>query len=463
MREKIYFYYTNDLHSDFTYWPKIVNYFNESRKKRTKRGEPHFLVDIGDHIDRVHPIAEAFMGKGNVKLLNEAKYDLVTIGNNEGITLAHEDLFNLYDEANFDVVCSNLFSKTNREPEWLNRIIYKQTDSNITIAFIGLTAAFNPFYNLLNWQVADPMETLELYIKEAQERANIIILLSHLGIHRDEAIAEQFPEIDAIIGGHTHHLLKQGKMIGNTILTAAGKHCTHVGEVILTYDHERKKVVKREAYTTNITHQTEDPRTINTLKELTKESDDKLSTLVAKINRPLKVDWYERTEIIDRLTATLRKWTKSDVAMLNAGLLLKDLSRGIITLKDVHRICPHPINPVVVEVTGQEIKEIVRVGQTEEFMNLELNGFGFRGKKIGKLVFSGLDYASKNLNGNKYIKDVFINNVPLEDKKIYSLATADMFIFGRILPEVAKSKRKDLFLPEFLRDLLAYTLQSEYM
>src|SRR5690625_5009260 len=307
------------------------------------------------------------------------------------------------------------------------------------------------------------METLELYIKEAQERANIIILLSHLGIHRDEAIAEQFPEIDAIIGGHTQNLLKQGKMIGNTILTAAGKHCTHVGEVILTYDHERKKVVKREAYTTNITHQTEDPRTINTLKELTKESDDKLSTLVAKINRPLKVDWYERTEIIDRLTATLRKWTKSDVAMLNAGLLLKDLSRGIITLKDVHRICPHPINPVVVEVTGQEIKEIVRVGQTEEFMNLELNGFGFRGKKIGKLVFSGLDYASKNLNGNKYIKDVFINNVPLEDKKIYSLATADMFIFGRILPEVAKSKRKDLFLPEFLWDLLDYTLNSEYM
>src|SRR5690625_2105086 len=154
MREKIYFYYTNDLHSDFNYWPKIVNYFNESRKKRTKRGEPHFLVDIGDHIDRVHPSAEAFMGKGNVKLLNEAKYDLVTIGNNEGITLAHEDLFNLYDEADFDVVCSKLFSKTNREPEWLNRIIYKQTDSNITIAFIGLTAAFNPFYNLLNWQVA---------------------------------------------------------------------------------------------------------------------------------------------------------------------------------------------------------------------------------------------------------------------------------------------------------------------
>lgn len=462
MKENIYLYYTNDLHSDFTYWPQVVYYFNKAREKRMQRNEAHFLVDIGDHVDRVHPIAEASMGKANVDLLNEAKYDLVTLGNNEGITLSHHDLFHLYDHANFDVVCSNLYSRTEKEPDWLERIVYKQTDSKLRVAFLGLTAAFNPFYHLLQWHIADPMESLKLQVEEAAKHADIIVLLSHVGLHRDEQIAEYFPEIDLIIGGHTHHLLKEGEMVRNTLLTAAGKHGAHVGEVILTYDHGRKKLSKKQAYTTNITRGKEDIQTTTKLNQMLEEASDKLSSLVARTNRTLKVDWYAETEIMTMLTARLKGWTKADVAMLNAGLLLEDLPKGRITHKDVHRICPHPINPVLVEVTGRELKEIIRVGQTEEFMNFKLKGFGFRGNKIGALIFSGLSYIGDKTSLQSSMNQLRINEELIDDYKIYSLATADMFIFGRLLPEVAKSKRKDLFLPEFIRDILASSLQKEF-
>lgn len=460
MIEKIYLYYTNDLHSNFTYWPQVVNFLKQSKIKRKQRNEAHFIVDIGDHIDRVHPIAEAFMGKGNVRLLNEANYDVVTLGNNEGITLAHHELFQLYDEADFDVVCSNLHSLTEEEPAWLKRTVFKQTDSQLKIAFIGLTAAFNPFYNLLNWHVDDPMDTITKQINAVKEQANIIILLSHLGYHRDQEIAESFPEIDAIIGGHTHHLLQEGELIGNAVVTAAGKYCNHVGEVILTYDHQEKKLVNKEAYVTNISYGKKDSPTVALLEELSRDAERKLSTTITNTNNPFLVDWYKETKILKDLTLTLMEWTKADLAMLNAGILLESLPAGTITYKDIHRICPHPINPVVVEVTGKELKEIVRVGQTKEFMNIELKGFGFRGKKLGKLIFSGLSYKKKNLNNSFYIKDLRINGDPLEDDRTYSLATADMFIFGRLLPEVAKSKQKNLFLPEFIRDLLAYSLRK---
>ncbi|HLQ71975.1 MAG TPA: bifunctional metallophosphatase/5'-nucleotidase, partial [Bacillota bacterium] len=104
MLEKLYFYYTNDLHSDFTYWPQVANFL-----KSVKQGKDScWIADIGDHVDRVHPIAEAYMGKANVALMNDIGYDVATIGNNEGITLAHDDLHTLYDEADFQVVCANL-------------------------------------------------------------------------------------------------------------------------------------------------------------------------------------------------------------------------------------------------------------------------------------------------------------------------------------------------------------------
>ena len=41
----------------------------------------------------------------------------------------------------------------------------------------------------------------------------MIVVLSHLGINDDEKMAEDFPEIDIILGAHTHHVLHQGKLV----------------------------------------------------------------------------------------------------------------------------------------------------------------------------------------------------------------------------------------------------------
>src|SRR5690625_5820230 len=113
-----------------------------------------------------------------------------------------------------------------------------------------------------------------------------------------------------------------------------------------------------------------------------------MSQAISKTNEQLTVNWYQETCLMKKLTNTLKKWTKADCAILPSGLLLDHLPVGEITLGDVHRICPHPINPVVVNVAGREIKEIVRVGQTKEFMNLHLKGFGIRDTIQGNAAVS---------------------------------------------------------------------------
>ena len=97
-------------------------------KAKTGSGETVLTVDIGDHVDRFHSISEATNGLGNTKLLNEALYDYVTIGNNEGITLAKEHLNRLYDDAGFEVLVANLFEKkgTSRVGKSLINYIQRQ-------------------------------------------------------------------------------------------------------------------------------------------------------------------------------------------------------------------------------------------------------------------------------------------------------------------------------------------------
>src|SRR5699024_8031715 len=235
MLENINFYYTNDLHSYFDHWSRVATYMKMKRLESEERDESYWVVDIGDHIDRVHPISEATMGKANVGLLNDLQYDFVTIGNNEGLTLAHNDLYHLYDDANFDVIVSNLQCTLSENPRWLSAHKIVQSKGGVRIGIIGLTAPFNPYYHQLGWHIEDVFATLEKEIAGLSDQADIIVLLSHLVIYEDERIAKHFPDIDVIIGGHTHHLLRSGEMVNHTLLTAAGKQCAYVGEVSITF------------------------------------------------------------------------------------------------------------------------------------------------------------------------------------------------------------------------------------
>src|SRR5699024_8452064 len=145
--------------------------------------------------------------------------------------------------------------------------------------------------------------------------------------------------------------------------------------------------------------------------------------------------------------------------MLNAGLLIDGFPAGDITYEDVHRICPHPINLCVVTLSGEELLEVVKDAFSSELMELKLKGFGFRGEVIGRMVFSELDVQTGfDEHGQEYVVDVLYQYEALEKTKMYSVVTADMFTFGRLLPGIAKSDIRTLFLPEFIREWLVQTL-----
>ncbi|WP_236687101.1 bifunctional metallophosphatase/5'-nucleotidase [Ornithinibacillus californiensis] len=450
MQEKLYFYYTNDLHSNFEQWPRVATFMKEAKARREKANDSYWIVDIGDHVDRVHPISEALMGRGNVFLLNEVGYDLVTIGNNEGITFGHEDLFHLYDDAAFKVVCANLESLDNQLPDWLSQSVRIQSVQGVKVGVIGLTAPFNDYYELLGWHIADPYAVLEKLVLELKKTTDVIVLLSHLGINEDQEIARRFTDIDVIIGGHTHHLIQTAEEINQTIITAAGKHCHYVGEVILTWDHRENRLIKKEAYATNISEINEDIETTYQINSLLEKSEKALEDVIVTIAEPIDVNWYRHNQIMQLLTDTIREYTEADCAMFNTGLLLDGFSEGTITLGDIHRVCPHPINPCIVELSGAELIEVVRASLTKEFMEYPLKGFGFRGEVLGKMVFSGIEVETGILrNGQEYVDKVKFQGSPIDTEHTYSLVTPDAFTFGRLLPEVAKSEKKNLYTPTF--------------
>ncbi|WP_176140562.1 bifunctional metallophosphatase/5'-nucleotidase [Halobacillus salinus] len=461
MNEKLFFYYTSDLHSHFENWPQMIGFFNQQKRKHDLKEEDYWLMDNGDHVDRFHPIAEGLMGKGNVELMNAAGYDIANLGNNEGITLSGDDLYHLYDDAKFGIACANLNRMEDPQPEWLKPYQVLTSKKGTRIGVLGLTAPFETFYRQIGWGVQSPYDIIDTYLAPLREQVDIVILLSHLGINDDEEIARRYKGIDVIVGGHTHHLFQNGELVEDTLLTASGKHGTHVGEVILEWNPEDRVLENKQAYAISTEHMKKDDEVIQHVQEMRSVAAANLRTPVVTLSKKMKIGWFQETELMQWLTDELKTWTDADISMLNAGVLLDHLSEGPITYEDVHRICPHPMNPCKVELKGDEIMEVIRVAHTKELTEIKLKGFGFRGEVIGKMVFSGIEImGSTGADGAFHVQRVNIGGRPLQMDETYSFATADTFTFGRLFPEIAYAKNKAYYMPELLRDLLTNALQK---
>jgi len=140
------------------------------------------VFDLGDHADRVDPATEATKGKINTHLLNALMPTAVTIGNNEGITFPHDWLADLYTEADFPVLVSNL-----EAPFAKQGVIHELPTGKVGV--FGLTAPYIELYGLLGWTIEEPFDVAAREIERLRQEVDVLICLSHLGFYQDEELA----------------------------------------------------------------------------------------------------------------------------------------------------------------------------------------------------------------------------------------------------------------------------------
>ncbi|MEI5907851.1 bifunctional UDP-sugar hydrolase/5'-nucleotidase [Bacillus spongiae] len=453
MIEKIHIYHTNDLHSHFENWPRISRFLSERKRQHEVAGEEVIFLDLGDFVDKWHPLTEGSKGKASVPLLNEVGYDAVTIGNNEGITFSHEELDTMYKEAQFDVVVANLYTKKGQRPKWVKPYIKKKLKSGFTFAIIGITAYYEHFYQLLGWKMTPPLDELKKVLDDITD-VDGIILMSHLGIRDDEWIATEHEVIDVLLGGHTHHLLPNGKVIHQSLLGAAGKYGYYIGHVQLSIDTSTNTIVNKTATvykTEDLEEKKQDQKLINDWMEQGKSL---LNKEVVKLKNGLKGDWFNPSPLTQLLCDAIHHWTKADCTFINSGLVLGDLPQGSITQYHIHSLLPHPINPCAVTLTGAELKEVIKQSLNPELPQLQLKGLGFRGQVMGNIVYKGITIGES-------INDLSINGEKIELHREYRLGTTDMFTFGHFFPELKRAK-KTYYMPEFIRDVFSWELKKHH-
>ncbi|KRN96318.1 bifunctional metallophosphatase/5'-nucleotidase [Companilactobacillus kimchiensis] len=450
--EKIQIVHTNDLHSHFENFPRVERFIKQSRQNTP--ADDFYLFDLGDAMDRAHPLSEATDGQANIEWMNPLHYDAATIGNNEVLGNSHEELEHLYDHANFPVVLNNVFEKNGELAHFAQPSKVMTTKQGTTIGVIGLTAPYILTYPLLDWDIKLVQEMLPKSL-ELVKNCDVIILLSHLGVSMDRLIAKEHPEIDLIIGAHTHHLFPKGEMDNGVLLAAAGKYGQHIG--IINLELNNHQVTTKSAFTTR----TDSLKVLSNDEAWIEGQFEKGETLldqqkVAKLPESLSSDYAADNSIMQEALTATQEFAQTDVAVLSSGLFLDDLPKGIITEKNLHDILPHAIHVMKTTMTGDNVWRLVMEMEKNRLFlrNHMQKGMGFRGKIFGELVYRGITIDNK--------RNVYINGKELDKNQEYTLALLDHYLFVPYFPSIEIVGDNEIMYPKFLRSVFGDYLSKKY-
>ncbi|MBN6186715.1 bifunctional metallophosphatase/5'-nucleotidase [Aneurinibacillus sp. BA2021] len=454
--------HTNDLHSHFEEMPYIATGLKTLRSTLQKKGQTVVTVDVGDHMDRMRLQSEATLGQANVHVLNDMGYDVVTIGNNEGLTLPRPAFDRLYEHAAFPVVCANLFdAHTGQRPAFLQPYVCRKY-GGLTVGWIGVTASFPSVYELLGLMTTDPEQAVAEAVAVLRPTVDLIVVLSHIGYGRDVKLARNVQGIDLILGAHTHTYLEAGERIGSTLICQTGKFGQYIGHVTIAYNKQTKAITSLRASCLPSRQFTPDAHVSRLIATHAGQAENVMGEVVASVKRNLPVSWEEESPLSTLLAGGLRSWVQADIGLVNSGTLLFSLAKGHVTRKDLLEICPHPINPCRMKLTGEQLLAVFEEALDVSVIHKEIRGFGFRGKVMGWLGVDGADiYYDRNAAVGKRIRRVDIQGTSLQKDRIYTVGIIDMFTFGIVFPIFKQGTEAVLYVPEFLRDVLGRELQNE--
>ena len=260
---KLTILHTNDVHSQIEPFPLNHNKYPDrggfARRanifKYLMKINPNTLIfDAGD-IFQGTPYFNFFKGELELNLMKKMGYNAATIGNHEfdaGLSSLKTNILN----NDFQFISSN-YNFDNTELEGLvNKYkVYKK--QGIKIGVFGLGIELNGLVNsslYLETKYYDPVEIAkEMTTKlKKEKKCDLIICISHLGHSyqndkiSDLKLGKLTSDIDLIIGGHTHTLLKKPEIIKNSknedvIINQVGSNGVFIGKIDFNFSKLNKK------------------------------------------------------------------------------------------------------------------------------------------------------------------------------------------------------------------------------
>jgi len=433
--------HTNDLHGQVTPTSDGKGgYASQSTfiKQVREKNKNVLLLCCGD-INNGTAISNMFDAKPDILSMNAMNYDAFTFGSHEFLG-SLEKVENQIALSKFEWLSANIRIEKDGKEQFFTKPYMIKDFEGFRVAVIGITTRRVPDISTpdkslsFDNEIGSTIETVK-YVKE-KEKADIVILLAYMGDKKNSSkyitsieLAKRITDVDLIIDGQNHHLFEKPKYANGIPVVSAGEKGKYVGESHLTIVDG--KVTNLEWKSNEITSKKypADPEIETILKPYIDSANRLLKEVVVNAKDEFefgnKLSRYKETAVCDLLTDSLiwyleDKGIHADFAILNTGIIRTGLPKGNITRGQIKAMIPFENYITVVNLRGDEVVNLFKyIGTIKQGSG----GWASISKEVSYSIFY-------DENGNGEIRDVLINNKPIDLDETYTIATNDYLASG---------------------------------
>lgn len=339
-----------------------------------KEEDPNLLfLNAGDAFHGT-TIVNLTSGEQMVEMMNAMEFDAMVPGNHD-FNYGYEQLMKLKGLAAFPILGANIVHQNTSKSDFDPYVIYTM-ENGLKVGIFGLGTDETKYKsspkNTVGIEFTDAVAAGKKMVAELQSKTDIIIALVHLGddassINTSDKLAMEVPDIDLIVDGHSHTILKEGKLVNGTLIVQAEAYTKNIG------------IVKMEITDGALTSAA--ARLMPYEEAAVLEADEEILGLIAEVkvvNEPIvsvvvgktlvELDGVREhvrtgeTNLGNLITDAMRMSTGSDVAFTNGGGIRASIDVGDITVNEILTSFPFTNTLAVIEVTGAELLAAIEHG-----------------------------------------------------------------------------------------------------
>jgi 5'-nucleotidase/UDP-sugar diphosphatase len=448
---KITIFHTNDTHGrglddNSIGYGKVTTYV-----KQYKALDKNVLfLDAGDAFNGL-PVIDLSLGRANLDVMNLMGYDAFTAGNADFVQ-GGEQILKLEKAANFPFLSSNIYYKGKLA---FKPYIIKEIDG-VKIGIIGVSPMNSMVATvdskLEGFTITDAIKEVEKQVKIVRGKADVVIILAHLGKTDPEVnvqkLVETVPGIDIIVDGHDHVLIKEGMKIKDTFVVNAGQYNEYLG--VLELKINNKKLVSANAKllgTEDFKDITADKNVEELIQKIKKENEKILSREVMRL--PFTLEGRrefvrsQQTSFGSVLADAEREYTGADVSITVGAFLRESIEAGPVTYGKVFSALPFTLPTVTRNMTGKQIVDFIEHNYTEP--------------KIISPAYTHVSGMTFTVDFSRPVgsrmTDIMIGGKPVDMNKIYVLACNEQISdFG--IRDTKIEKTYDITMAQLLIDYI---------
>lgn len=424
--------HTNDLHAH--YEPEVADWLPnrpaiggfirldaEVQAIRANRGPDGVLLfDAGD-LNTGTPLGEIDVngakGAAMLQFLDLLRYDAWALGNHE-FDKGLENLRRYARSSTIPILSANIHNKDG------SLLLANQEHSHVfernglRVGVIGATTEGlrtlmrpSEYATLSVTRVADAVRA---EVARLDPETDLLVVLSHIGIDDDRALARAVPGIDLIVGGHSHTHLEVAEQVDGTWIVQAGSYTRSLGIVDLVVEGDR--ITNFHYSLRDLTPDTSPgpptPKVVSLVAGYDAQIDALYGEVVGNATAVLNRDYHHESGVGQLVAEIMRDAAQTEVGLYNGGGLRADIEAGPVTLRSLYDVLAFGNQLMRFSITGAQLQAL-----------LLRNAAAEADEQHGFLPVSGVRYTWRVRVGAPELVDVSVGGVPLDLARSYSIAT----------------------------------------